>query len=420
MLALLDIVCFLLLWRTHDEALDCNLAACSFKTMSTSTSHFLKRSSSELPGSGSIHHASQIKAKRRKISRARTVTQTRSRKSSVKRALGMGTNTQTPESKLPPAIIPFANRDKGFHEHWYVDRDLLDFPHPFRMLLAAKPNGGKTTVILNIILRVACGKHPFEKIVVVHCDPNTTQEYKDVKHDLRSDIPRPDDIDHQLKTLFILEDLNYIGMTKEQRGYLERLVGYASTHKNVSVMVTAQDPFRILPTVRRCMSVFVLWNNHDQDMLRTLSRKTGKSEQLLDSVLTTQCKGPHDSVWIDLTPNSPAPFRKNGYEVLNATTGPAMVNNSQTNFKSTRKDSQDIDSPTKGTENTDLRHARIFPHRNRSYRDHNKDETNNPDGEDNVDDDDDNGDHGSNRQRLCNSNKSRSIINRNHRRYRTS
>ena len=51
------------------------------------------------------------------------------------------------------------------------------------MLLAAKPNGGKTTVVLNIILRAACGKVPFEKIVVVHCDPSTTQEYKDVEHE---------------------------------------------------------------------------------------------------------------------------------------------------------------------------------------------------------------------------------------------
>ena len=219
-------------------------------------------------------------------------------------------------TSLPSKIIPFENHDKLFHEQWYEGRDWLDIPHPFRMLLAAKPNGGKTTVILNIILRVACGKTPFEKIVVVHCDPNTTKEYKDVEHDLRSDVPRPDEFDPQQKTLCILEDLNYIGMGKEQRGYLERLVGYASTHKNVSVMLTAQDPFRILPTVRRCMNIFVLWNNHDQDMLRTLARKTGKSKEALEQVLTTHCQGPHDSVWIDLTPNSPAPFRKNGYECI--------------------------------------------------------------------------------------------------------
>ena len=220
------------------------------------------------------------------------------------------------KSSLPPRIIPFENHDKTFHERWYEQRDWLDFPHPFRMLLAAKPNGGKTTVVLNIILRVACGKTPFEKIMVVHCDPSTTQEYKDVDHELRSDIPTPDEFDPHQKTLCVLEDLNYIGMGKEQRGYLERLVGYTSTHKNVSVILTAQDPFRILPTVRRCANIFVLWNNHDRDMLRMLARKTGKSVDMLEHALTTYCQRPHDSVWIDLTPNSPAPFRKNGYERL--------------------------------------------------------------------------------------------------------
>ena len=232
-----------------------------------------------------------------------------------KRTRRAATTTATRSTTaLPAKIIPFENHDKTFHERWYAGRDWLDIPHPFRMLLAAKPNGGKTTVILNIILRVACGKTPFEKIVVVHCDPNTTKEYQDIEHEPRAEVPSPDEFDPQQKTLCILEDLNYIGMRKEQRGYLERLVGYASTHKNVSVMVTAQDPFRLLPAVRRCMNVFVLWNNHDQDMLRTLARKTGKSEDILKHVFTTHCREPHDSVWIDLTPHSPAPFRKNGYE----------------------------------------------------------------------------------------------------------
>ena len=219
-------------------------------------------------------------------------------------------------ASLPAKIIPFANRDKLFHETWYKGRDWLDIPHPFRMLLAARPNGGKTTVILNVILRVACGKTPFEKIVVVHCDPNTTKEYQDVDHEQRSDIPRPDEFDPTQKTLCILEDLNYTGMGKDQQGYLERLVGYVSTHKNVSVMLTAQDPFRIIPVVRRCANIFVLWNHHDEDMLRTLARKTGRSMDTLKSVLTNHCQAPHDHVWIDLTPDSPAPFRKNGYETI--------------------------------------------------------------------------------------------------------
>ena len=222
---------------------------------------------------------------------------------------------------LPKRIIPFRNRDKEFHETWDAQRDWLDIPHPFRMLLAAKPNGGKTTVILNIILRVARSDRPFEKIVVVHCDPQETKEYDDVERELRNDIPSPEEFLPHEKTLCILEDLNYLNMSKEQRGRLERLYGYASTHKNVSCMLTAQDPFRILPSVRRCSNVFVLWNNHDMDMIHTLARKTGLDTDTLQRMLEQHCQGPHDSFWLDFTTDSPAPFRKNGYERVQLSDG---------------------------------------------------------------------------------------------------
>jgi len=217
---------------------------------------------------------------------------------------------------LPKRIIPFDNQDKQFHETWDSYRDWLDFPHPFRMMLAAKPNGGKTTVILNIILRAAFGHAPFQKIIVVHCDPQQTKEYDHIQREMLSQIPAPEDFNPRDKTLVILEDLNYLNMSLEQQGRLERLYGYASTHKNVSCILTAQDPFRILPTVRRCSNVFIVWNNHDNDMIKLLARKTGHEADILLRALETHCRGPHDSLWIDLTPNTPAPFRKNGYEKL--------------------------------------------------------------------------------------------------------
>lgn len=217
---------------------------------------------------------------------------------------------------LPRKIIPFKNKDKQFHEEWTSDRDWLDIPHPFRMVLASKPNGGKTTVILNIILRVAMSKAPFQKLVVVHCDPEQTHEYDDMKAEVLANIPSPQEFSADKKTLCILEDLNYLAMSQEQKGRLERLYGYTSTHKNVSCILTAQDPFRILPTVRRCTNVFVLWNNHDADMVKAIARKTGLTAQQLQSLLDEHCKGLHDCLWLDFTENSPAPFRKNAYEKL--------------------------------------------------------------------------------------------------------
>lgn len=217
---------------------------------------------------------------------------------------------------LPDRILPLHNADKSFHETWYPGRNLLDIPHPFRMLLASKPNSGKSTLIKNILMRVALGKRPFKRIVVVHCDPNATMEYKEVESTLLEEIPPPDSFDSHAKTAVILEDLDYVGMSQTQRGRLERLYGYVSTHKNVSVFLTAQDPFRVPVTVRRCSNVFVLWPSRDLDMIRSLARKTGVSSHALMTMFDTKCKKPHDHLWFDFTPGSPAKFRKNGYEII--------------------------------------------------------------------------------------------------------
>ena len=220
------------------------------------------------------------------------------------------------KDRLPEEIIPLPNADKKFHERWYPGRDLLDIPHPFRMILASKPNGGKTTMIKNVLMRVAQGKRPFESIVVVHCDPGATLEYQDLQCHVRERIPSPEEFDPRFKTLVILEDLGYMDMPKEEKHCLDRLFGYTSTHKNVSCMLTAQDPFRIMATVRRCANVFVVWNNHDMNMVKTLAKRTALPHTTLLQGFDDHCREPHDCLWVDFTPNTPAMYRKNGYQVL--------------------------------------------------------------------------------------------------------
>ena len=221
-----------------------------------------------------------------------------------------------PPPALAKRIIALPNRDKHFHESWNSTRDLMDFPHPFRMMLCAKPNCGKTTAMYNVVMRVNRSRKPFEKIYVVHCDPDGTKEYDDLDATMLSRIPNPKDFDDRMKTLVILEDLDYHGMDKWQKGHLERLWGYVSTHKNISCMLTSQNLFHIIPTIRRCSNIFVLWESHDGDMIRSIARKINVPKEKLVEVLETQLKNPHDSLWIDWTDESPAKFRINGYQVI--------------------------------------------------------------------------------------------------------
>lgn len=218
--------------------------------------------------------------------------------------------------KLPKRIIPFPNRDKAFHETWSPERDLMDFPHPFRAVLAARPNSGKTCVIFNLILRVAQSPRPFQKIIVVHCDPQTTQEYSCIRANLLAEIPSPAEFSGEKKTLVILEDLDFLSMKKQQKGYLDRLFGYVSTHKNTSVIVTSQNPFTIPPSVRRCANLFVLWSSHDLDALAALARKSGLTAEQLHDIFARQCTAYHDSLWIDLTCGTQHKLRKNCYEAI--------------------------------------------------------------------------------------------------------
>ena len=89
-----------------------------------------------------------------------------------------------------------------------------------------------------------------------------------------------------------------------------------STHKNISVCLTAQDAFNIPPIVRRCANLWVLWRMDDQDDVAAVSRKMGMPGAKLMALFRTHLRDFHDSLWVDKTYKSPAPLRKNAVELL--------------------------------------------------------------------------------------------------------
>ena len=214
--------------------------------------------------------------------------------------------------KLPNELIPLPNQDKKWHESWFQTRNLLNFPHPFRAVLCGPPNRGKSTTIKNILMRV---HPPFQEVKVIHPDPQGSQEYDDLDAEVMAEIPPPEDWEGQVKTLVIIDDVELKLLNKDQLRNLDRLFGYVSTHKNISCICTAQDAFNIAPCVRRCANLFVLWKSHDLDAMATLARKSGLK---LDDfrMLFSLCTQPRDSIWLDLTDESPAPLRINGFKPI--------------------------------------------------------------------------------------------------------
>jgi hypothetical protein len=225
-----------------------------------------------------------------------------------------------PKLRLPNKILPLPNPDKEFHEKWHKGRNMLNIPHPFRCVCLGPPNVGKTTIVKNLLLRT---KPQFEEVVVIHCDSGYTKEYEDIGNNLEilDEIPAPEDWDGKVKTLVVLDDLEFKSMNKLQRRNLDRLFGYVSTHKNISCILCSQDAFNVPPIVRRCSNLWVLWRCPDLDAMATCARKTGLKAGNFNSIFNQLMLNSKDSLWIDKTDKSPYPMRKNGYTIIHKKDG---------------------------------------------------------------------------------------------------
>ncbi len=217
---------------------------------------------------------------------------------------------------FPKKIIVFKNIDKKIHEKWSKNRDLLNYPCPARITIAANPNSGKTNMIKNILIRA---KPPYKKIFLLHYDPET-KEYDDIPEIVKLDeIPDPKDdelFDGVNKTCLIIDDQEYRYKSKEDLKRLDRLFGYTSTHRFTTIITACQDFFNLPSICRRSSDVFIIWKGSaDIESLYYIGRKFGYNKYEFKR-LFKHCENKYDNITFDLTTNTIAPIRKNGYETI--------------------------------------------------------------------------------------------------------
>ena len=186
--------------------------------------------------------------------------------------------------------------------------------------MAGSPGCGKTNTIINIILRAVPA---FEKIYVIHCDPEFTKEYERLGDDIEmlSSIPDPEFWPGLVKSLVIIDDLELKTLDKTQKRNLDRLYGFCSTHKNLSVLTTQQDLFGIPAIIRRCSNLWILWRISDLDSMSMIARKSGLKSDAFNSIFNDLMLDKRDSLWIDQSDGSPAQMRKNGYTLIHRKDG---------------------------------------------------------------------------------------------------
>jgi len=257
---------------------------------------------------------------------------------------------RTPENKIishPTVPLPdenklfrIPNKDKFFHETWHPGRNLLNIPHPFRAILAGPPNRGKSTICKNLLLRA---DPPFEQVIVVHYDMET-KEYDDLKGEhffLLNEIPNVSEFSGKKKTFIILDDLPIKQLHKPQQILLNRLYGYMSTHKNISICLCSQDAYEIPVLVRRSSNLWVLWKGVDLTSLKQLAKKSG-CENLME-LMRDHLHVSYDSLWLDSSPNSPAPIRVNGFKVLSCRqSGEGLMEEEEEKTQTENKQEQNV------------------------------------------------------------------------------
>jgi len=207
-------------------------------------------------------------------------------------------------------LIIFHNDDKDFHEKYDGRNGRL--VHPFRALMTSSVNSGKTSLIKNIILNQ---DPPFEKIYLWHFDPENTKEY-DILDVVKINTPlTKEDVATPEKKLLIMEDLLVSQFSKQTQGQINRMFGYMSTHSNMSIIMTSQNPFDIPISLRRAASHLFLWNTIDNISKNLLGARFGMDAKELTKILNDNCESSYDNIVLDLTPNAPF-IRKNLFEVI--------------------------------------------------------------------------------------------------------
>jgi len=208
-------------------------------------------------------------------------------------------------------LIVIPNEDKQFHEPFNPD-NLCDLPHPFRIILCGPPNTGKTNTIYNILINQ---QEPFERIIILHND-ETTREYQNVDAQYTDEVPQIEEISPDEKNVLIVEDIDYKNLRRDQRSLLDRYFGCFSTHHNISIILTAQDPFSVPATIRRMCSHLVLWKNHDLNSMTILSSRFNIKAKDLKYIFDHICNDKHDSLLIDSMAPSQYKLRKNIFEPI--------------------------------------------------------------------------------------------------------
>jgi hypothetical protein len=212
-------------------------------------------------------------------------------------------------------MLVLKNTDKsGWCEKWSVpkNRNLSQYPHPFRIVLSGGPSTGKTNTAKNILIECQKTNKPFKRLIVITAS-NQSTEWDDCQPEIVTDEIFDMSIfdNNKIKSLIVIDDFDFTSLSKSALMNLSKLFRYYSSHKNISIICSYQSFFHIDKIIRKCSNVFVIYKPHSKVELTQISNRVGVDSKVLKKYFKTIASGPHDSICIDLIPGTPAKVRLN-------------------------------------------------------------------------------------------------------------
>jgi hypothetical protein len=155
----------------------------------------------------------------------------------------------------------------------------------------------------------------FREVYIVHGDGDCTTEFDDIEPtSMMNEFPPIEFFDGEVKTLLIIDDVEFSSLSKEQMARLNKIFRYGSSHKNITVYVSHQSFFDLPLLVRKLCNVYVLWKPRSVMELKTIANRVGYTSTQLEYIFENECDEYRDSLCIDLHINAPAILRKNLWE----------------------------------------------------------------------------------------------------------
>ena len=219
-------------------------------------------------------------------------------------------------TKRPPAVrqpdgsqqvVVLQNKDKEqFTESWKEkDRQPGSFIHPFRACIMGRVGSGKTALASQI---VCCWAKPaFDRVIVCHPD-GTSKDWSHGGVEMVSTPPLVEDFiippcsdcgggDPECEECFgedpvkpkialVFDDFALNKLTGEDAINVDRLLGYASSHLGLSIIMSTQRPFNIPVSFRHYCNVHIYYRQPDGRVTNVLEDITalprGSLQEIFD------------------------------------------------------------------------------------------------------------------------------------------